>query len=73
MDWTIGPLDTFLDRFFLGPFYWERRGGGHTINTQGVVGCSPSVLKRGGGQTFVSQGGVEDELLVLKKGWEVIV
>lgn len=72
MDWTIGPLDTFLDRFFLGPFYWER-GGGHTINTQGVVGCSPSVLKRGGGQTFVSQGGVEDELLVLKKGWEEIV
>ena len=51
MDWTIGPLDPWTTiswtiflgpSFFFGPFY---RGGGHTISTQGAVGCSLSVLR----------------------------
>ena len=29
---------------FLDHFIW---GGGHTISTQGVMGCSQSVLKEG--------------------------
>ena len=62
MDWTFGPLDYFfldyfLDRFldhffdlfFYPIFLWISLsgGGGHTISTQGVMGCSQSVLKEG--------------------------
>ena len=50
MDWTIGHLDYFLDRFF-EPFFLplfgsfcEGGGGRKTISSQGRVGCSLTVL-----------------------------
>ena len=77
-----GLLDHFLDNFFknvfgptFGPFvsdHFVGGGGGQTISTLGVVGCSLSVL-RNRRQTFVTEEGVEDELLVCRKGWEVVV
>ena len=69
-------LDNFLKNFFgptFGPFVTDHFvGGGQTISTLRVVGCSLSVL-RSRRQTFVTEEGVEDELLVCRKGWEVAV
>ena len=48
--WTVF-LDMFLDLFFYPIFLWIFLWGGggreHTICTQGVVGCSQSVLREG--------------------------
>ena len=52
MDWTIGPLDYFvdfsLDHFldhFLDLLFDHFIKGAPTISTQGGVGCSLSVLR----------------------------
>ena len=52
--WTFS-----FTQYFFGSFYG---GGGreHTISTQGVVGCSQSVLR----ETVITSGRVGDELLV---------
>ena len=62
--WTVF-LDKFLDLFFYPIFLWIILWGGgggreHTISTQGVVGCSQSVLR----ETVITSGRVGDELLV---------
>ena len=62
----------FLDQLLDHLYRTILLGGGQTISTLGVVGCSLSVL-RNRRQTFVTEEGVEDELLVCKKGWEVVV
>ena len=59
MDWTIGPLDTFLDRFFLGPFYWERGGGGTPLIHREFWDAVHQYLR-----------GAVGRLLFLREGWK---
>ena len=78
MDWTIGPLDYFLDIFWttFWTIFWT------FFSTILSKGPPPLVLRegwdavcqylgRGERQTFVTQGGVEDEWK--EEGWEVVI
>ena len=53
--WTFS-----FTQYFFGSFYGGGGGREHTISTQGVVGCSQSVLR----ETVITSGRVGDELLV---------
>ena len=78
MDWTIGPLDYFLDIFWttFWTIFWT------FFSTILSKGPPPLVLRegwdavyqylgRGERQTVVTQGGVEDEWK--EEGWEVVI
>ena len=52
MDWTIGPLDYFLDHFldlfFFCTIFWTvLSGGGRPFVLRGGVGCNLTVLREG--------------------------
>ena len=52
MDWTIGPLDYFLDHFlhlfFFCTIVWTvLSGGGRPFVLRGGVGCNLTVLREG--------------------------
>ena len=65
MDWTIGPLDYFLNHFI-------GEGGRPLVRREGWDAVY-QYSGRDGRQIVVTEGGAEDELLVRREGWEVDV